>query len=112
MQFTKSFSVVEVDSVADLSDLGLEIDFSNDVDFFDFTPEINADLPPAEFQTDLFATGSSTDIGYSSVSGSASAGVGNDGSVFAEAEGSVYGNAVLSLDVTAISFDSVAFDFF
>lgn len=111
MQFSKSFSV-EAENVVDLSDLGLEITLNSDVDVFDFTPNIKVDVQPTELQADLFATGLPADLGYSSVSGSASAGVGNDATVFAEAEGAVYGNAVLSLDVTAISFDATAFDFF
>ncbi|MEO1550753.1 MAG: hypothetical protein AAFR93_10020 [Pseudomonadota bacterium] len=111
MQFTKSFSV-EIDSVVDLSDLGLEIGGLVEVDSFDFTPQIDVAPQPEGTLGDLFATGPSTSTGYSSVSGSASAGVGVDGTAFAEAQGSVYGNAELSIDVTAISFDAVVFDFF
>lgn len=111
MQFTKSFSV-DVFNTAPVPSLDFEITQIENVDVFDFSTGIALDTPSEDFSDLLFATSSIGSPGYSSVSGSASAGVSNDGTVFAQAEGSVSGNATLHIDVTALSFDAFAFDFF
>lgn len=111
MQFFKTFTVDVDESMLDL-DFGGTITPIDDNFDFDFSTDIAIDLPTDwTVVTPQFAA-PVLDLGFSSVSGSASAGVSNDGEVFAQAEGSVVGNASLDLSATAISFDAFAFDIF
>ena len=112
MLFMKTFLVddsLTVDPISTELDLTfLPLEEVGTIDFADAALDIGN--PPAVTEPAPIFVAPST--GFSSVSVSATAGVGVDGTTFSSVESSVIGNASLTLDVTVIGTDFGSLDLF